>query len=138
IEGSVYGIFDEEFDTIYRDFLIYSENKDKYIDFDSYWWFVYDGEISFEADQEVNLVNINEKTVERIGFSGSSEWIEDAVWLNENTVVLVGNNHENTPFIRLVDINKDIYYYYLYKKPLSFRSEYFKERLKTKIIQTSS
>ncbi|SRR5690554_797677 len=136
IEGSVPGVFQEEFDSVYLDFLIYSENKDKYIDFDSYWWFIYDDEISFEADQEVNLVNINEKTVERIGFSGPSEWVEDAIWLNDKTVVLVGNNHENTPFIRIANLNRDTYYYYLYKKPLSFRSEYFKKRLKTKTPQT--
>ena len=38
IKGNVLGVFDKNFDKIYTDFLVFSENKNKYIDFDSYYW----------------------------------------------------------------------------------------------------
>ena len=40
MKGTVYGIFDEQFNSIYTDFLIYSPDKKKYIDIDSYQWSV--------------------------------------------------------------------------------------------------
>src|SRR5690606_6207670 len=85
IQGNVFGIFDKEFDEIYTDFLIYSPNKQNYVDIDSYQWSLDEenkSELLFEIDQEINLINIPNKKIERIGFRGSMGWVEDAYWKN--------------------------------------------------------
>lgn len=74
IEGNVIG----NFDSIYTDFLIYRNHKDKYVDFDSYSWSTDEkNELLFSPDQEINVVDIKNKTVERMAFRGPSQWAEN-------------------------------------------------------------
>ena len=46
------------FNETYKPFLIFNKSKEKYIDFDSYQWFLEnDGSASFEADQQIVVVD---------------------------------------------------------------------------------
>lgn len=98
LKGTIHGIFDKEFDTIYSDFIVFNNQKDKYIDFDSYNWEIdKQNKITFSVDQEIDLVNVAKKTVTRIAFNGSSQWVEEAFWKNDSIVVLLENTIENQP-----------------------------------------
>ncbi len=133
MEGSVYGVFDKEFNSVYTDFLVFSQDRESYIDIDSYAWSVdEDNNVMFEADQEINLVNIPLQRVKRIGFYGPSARVEDAFWLDEYNVVLVGNSYDNIPFIKIFNLIENEYRVYFYKEPLNFKSEYLAERFKQK------
>lgn len=107
IPGSVKGNFDSEFDTVYEPFLIYNPSKTFYIDLDSYHWTLgSEGNPMFEADQEVNLVNMTNKTVSRIGFYGPSYWAEDAFWLTDSVFVILENNDEGQPGFQLINLKE--------------------------------
>ncbi|NHN27526.1 hypothetical protein FIA58_017745 [Flavobacterium jejuense] len=131
VKGTVYGVFDKEYDTIYTDFLVFNAKKDKYIDFDSYNWLV-DNEktVVFSPDQEINLVDIENKTVNRIGFRGSLQWVEEAFWKKDSIIFLLENTIENQPIITEINLKNNIINSYQYKKKLKFKSEYCKMRLK--------
>jgi len=133
ISGNVPGSFDKNFDKRYLDFLVYNPTKNKYIDFDSYQWgFDENGQPEFSPDQEVNLVDLNKKTVSRIAFRGPSQWIEDAFWKNDSTVVLLENNDENYPLITLIDLVGGTAYTYRYGHSLAAESEYSALRIAKK------
>lgn len=130
MQGNICGIFDNCFDTRLIDLLIYSPDKKNYIDIDSYCMSLDENNVAiFEIDQEINLVNIKDKTVTKIAFYGSSEWIEDAFWENNSIVVLLGNTSENLPFIAIFDFENKNIDYYLYKNKLNFQSDYSSQRL---------
>lgn len=131
ISGNVFGVFDKEYDDIYNSFLIYSSDKTKYVDFDSYHWAVdEDGERSFSPDQEINLIDINDKTVKRIGFRGSYQWVEDAFWKNDSIIVLLENDDEKQPWISLLDIKNGIVRTFKYDGSLEFETNYAEQRFK--------
>lgn len=131
--GNIYGIYDKEFDKLYSDFLIYSPNREKYIDFDSYHWSLDDeGEPGFEVDQEINLVEIPNKKIEKIDFYGSQNWVEDAYWKDDHTIVLLGNSYEQRPTItemNFVSMKSQSFKYQDYLKKVS---EHSKERIMAK------
>lgn len=129
MEGSVHGVFDKEFDPVYSDFLIYNSTKDKYIDIDSYSWMVEGNEVLFEADQEINVVNIPEKTVTRIGFYGPSYWVEDAYWKNDHTVILLENNFDKIPMISEINLKTNEVSVYSYQNALKNESNYSNQRI---------
>lgn len=59
IPGNVLGSFQSEFDSVYLNFLLYNSDRSKYLDIDSYSWFITkNGEIAFSPDQEINLVDV--------------------------------------------------------------------------------
>lgn len=135
IEGTVFGNFDKEFDKIYKDFLIYNSDSSKYIDFDSYSWTIDEnGEPSFSPDQEVNLVDIKNKTVNRIAFRGPSQWVEDAYWNNNWTIILLENNYEKQPIITIIDLKNGLIRDFKYNETLGFESDYTIKRFKEKGI----
>ncbi|MBL1278797.1 MAG: hypothetical protein COA33_000870 [Fluviicola sp.] len=104
IPGNINGIFDDEFDEIYTDFIVFSPSKVQYIDLDSYQWTIDENDSPiFSADQEINLVNISEQTVERIDFKGPHQWVEDAYWIDDSTIVLLENSSEG--ILRVSKIN---------------------------------
>ena len=122
--------FDEGFDRIYEPFLVYSPNQKKYIDFDSYNWFIAtDGNLGFEADQEVILVNLPEKTKHRIAFFGPSYRIEAAYWKNDDEAVLLGNGDEKLPFFIEYNFKNNESQYFQYTDTLQFKSDYRNLRL---------
>lgn len=135
LPGNIYGTFDEEFDPIYSDFLIYRNDKKQYIDMDSYNWFVDDNNTAgFEIDQEINWVNIEEKKIYRIVFRGSSEWVEDVFWKNDSVVFLLENNYYKCPKITSINLSSGKGQQFVYNDTLAFTSTYTKERLAKKGI----
>jgi hypothetical protein len=131
IQGNVFGNFDSNFDQIYSDFLIFREDKAKYVDFDSYGWSLNENkEILFSPDQEINLVDIKKKTVDRIAFRGPSQWTENIFWQNDSIIVLLENTYEKQPIITKIDINKMSIKTFIYSDTLNFESDYTKSRFK--------
>ena len=136
IKGNVLGVFDKNFDKIYTDFLVFSENKNKYIDFDSYYWTLDDEKKPlFDIDQEINLVDIKKQTVTIIGFRSSVNWVENAFWKNDSTIILLENNTDNCPGISKIQLNNTQSEYFSYKNKLSFKSKYTELRLKKKKLK---
>lgn len=132
--GNIYGIYDKEFNNLYSDFLIYSPDRKKYIDIDSNHWILdEDGNPGFEVDQEINLVDIPYKKIEKIKFYGSSNWVEDAYWKDDHTIVLLENSDDQKPAITQMDVNSQKSMSYKYKSPLKNISEYSMQRILAKL-----
>jgi len=133
IKGNVLGQFDKNFDKIYTDFLVFSEDKNKYIDFDSYYWTLDDEKkLLFDIDQEINLVDIKKQTVTRIGFRSSTSWVENTFWENDSTIILLENNTENRPRITKIELKNSISETFKYKDSMRFKPKYYDLRLKKK------
>ncbi|WP_445709889.1 hypothetical protein [Flavobacterium sp.] len=132
-KGNVYGLFDKEFDTIYIDFLVFNKDKQSYIDFDSYNWSIDDDKgVMFSPDQEINWVDIKNKTVNRIDFKGPSQWVEEAFWKNDSTIILLENTVEKKPIITEIKLHEKRIITFEYKKNVVFESEYTTMRLVNK------
>lgn len=131
IPASIKATYDADFDSIYQDFLIYNSDNRKYIDIDSYKWQKSSSsdELMFNPDQEIAVINEEDKTKTRIAFRGPSYQVEDAFWKNDSLVVLLENSDEKIPIINLINLNtlKNTTYYY--QDTLAQESEYYKERL---------
>src|SRR5690606_14108429 len=111
--GNVAGIFDSAFDKTYEPFLIYNPSKTFYLDIDSYNWTKdKEGDALFEADQEINLVNLKEKTVNRVAFFGPSYWVDDAFWVSDSIFILLQNNDENIPEITTYNLKDNSVFLY--------------------------
>ncbi len=127
--------FEESFDRRYEPFLVYSPDKSKYIDFDSYHWFTDDnGNPGFEADQQVSLVHLPSKTVRQISYFGPSFTIEDAYWEGDSAAVLMGNTYEKVPFYIRYNFNRNMTYTYRSTDTLKVARSYTEERLRKKGI----
>jgi hypothetical protein len=134
-KSNIYAKFEKEFDKIYEPFLIYSPQKTQYIDFDSYSWQLDDLEmknVSFNPDQEVSLVDIKTKKIERILFNGPSQWVEEAFWVDENSLILLGNDTDFNPKMIIVDLVLNKFYFFKYNTNLKEPSGYSDERLRLK------
>jgi len=133
IQGNVFGNYDINFDSIYSNFLIYRNDKKKYIDIDSYNWSLDENnELIFSPDQEINVVDINNKTVERIAFRGPSQWVENAFWQNDSLIILLENDNEKQPEITELNLESRIVRSFKYRDTLNFVSKYSKLRFKEK------
>jgi hypothetical protein len=136
MQGSIIGDYDKSFNTLHEAFLINSPDGSKYIDLD-YYQYPFEknnrGEIicsGGEPDQEVNLVNRKTKEINRLCFNGTISQVEDALWLGNNAVVLMGYE-ENKLFLEFIDLDKLHFDHYLYTDTLTFQSTYSeKVRLK--------
>ena len=127
---------EKSFNKIYHPFLIFNENKNKYLDFDSYNWFLEtDGSASYEADQQVVLVDLKKKTAKQIAFFGPSSWIEDAYWKGDSIAVLMGNSYEKVPFIMEYNFSKNLKKEFNYSDTLKFETSYSKIRMERKGIR---
>ena len=125
------------FNEIYKPFLVFNESKTHYLDFDSYQWAIAaDGRASFEADQEVALVDYQNKTAQRIAFFGPSYNVEDAYWEGDSVAVLLGNSYEKVPFIMKYNFKKKTVESLQYSDTLKFDVPYAKVRLKKFGIKT--
>ena len=133
IQGNVFGNFDEEFDKIYNDFIVFSPNKKSYIDFDSYQWSIDKNNTPvFSPDQEINLIDLVNRTVTRIGFNGPLQWTENVYWKNDTTVVLLENTSEMIPRISELNIVNRLQKTFKYQDPLIVKSNYSELRLISK------
>lgn len=123
--------FDEQFDEVYTPFLVFNATKTKYIDFDSYYWHLNkNNEVNFEADQQVNLIDLERKTKQQIGFFGPSYTIENAYWKGDSIVVLLGNTYEKVPFKVKYNFISGYQTFYQSNDTLQVNRTYFKERLR--------
>lgn len=118
------------FNKIYKPFLVFNENKTKYLDYDSYHWFVSkDGSASFEADQQVALVDMKEKSAVQIAFFGPSYRIEEAFWQADSTAVLLGNSQEKVPFMMKFNFPRNTVQHFQSRDTLKFEVPYSQIRL---------
>lgn len=125
------------FNEIYKPFFVFNKSGTKYIDFDSYQWFVAkDGSASFEADQQVALVDLKEKTALQIAFFGPSYRIEEAFWKGDSTAVLLGNSYEKVPFMMKFNFQKNTVQHFQYSDTLKFERPYSQMRLQKFGIRT--
>lgn len=128
--GTVTPIWDKKFNPVYKEFLAFNADSTQYVDIDSYKWsFDEKDELTIAPDQEIVLVNIPEKKVERLLFYGPSFWVEDAYFKNDSVVVLLENSTDRIPAYQEINLNQNQSQYYLYKKSLDFDSECFKNRI---------
>lgn len=133
IQGNVLGNFDDNFDEVYADFIVFNSGKDKYIDFDSYQWELADDKsMLFSPDQEINLIDVNAQTVTRIGFRGYLQWVEDGFWKNDSIIILLENTDDKIPFIREIDLNSRVEKTFKYPDSLNFKSKYSELRFNKK------
>jgi hypothetical protein len=138
--GSVYPYWHPEFKDYYQPLLIFSPDSSRYLDIDSYLWFVIDlnvsePEIGYSPDQEINLVNIGDSTVTRIAFRGPSSRVEDAFWLDHEEVVLLENNDLGKPMVTIVALDNKVIEYFQYPDSVTITNRYFQERIE-KAIET--
>lgn len=134
MKGTVSGNFEEGFNPIYENLLIYSPDEEKYIDLDSYHWEIGEGnQLNFSPDQEINLVNIPNKTLERIAFRGPSNTVEEAYWKGNDTVVLLEESYDKVPYVSLIDLKNEKIKTYMYPDTLDSQSIYNKERIQREI-----
>ncbi len=127
---------DQDFNMLYQPFLVFSPDRSKYIDIDSYHWQLYDGNASFEADQKAVLVDMNSKTSQQIAFFGPSFRIEEAYWKNDHQAVLLGNTYEKVPFFIEYDFRENTQQFFQYPDTLKFEKTYGDFRLESKGIGT--
>ena len=129
-ETNITPIWSEEFQPVYKQFLAFNADSTQYIDIDSYkWGFDEQGELMIGPDQEIVLVNIPDKKVERILFYGPSFWVEEAYFKNDSIVVLLENSTDKIPAYQEINLNQNTSDYYIYNEPLEFESEYLKNRI---------
>lgn len=118
------------FNEIYKPFLVVNPGKTAYLDFDSYHWIVAkDGTASFEADQQVALVDLKTKTAKQIAFFGPSFRIEEAYWAKDSTVVLLGNTYEKVPFMLHFNFAENTKQHFQYPDTLKFEKPYSEFRM---------
>lgn len=130
IPGTIRGNFDPEFDPIYEPFLVWSPDKTKYVDFDSYQWGLEDNEMqAYGPDQEIDLVDVRKKTVRRLAFFGPSQTVENVAWKDDQTIVLLTNSPDSGPSIILVNLRNGRTYTYVYDGDLARRSGYSEQRI---------
>lgn len=122
------------FSEMYKPFLVFNKSGTQYLDFDSYHWSMApDGDLSFEADQQVVLVNLKNKTALQIAFLGPSFRIEDAYWPNDSTAVLLGNTYEKVPFQMKLKFNENTVQHHQYPDTLKFNTPYYENRIRQKL-----
>lgn len=133
-QGSVYGVFDKEFDKTYTEFLISSPDGQNYIDIK--WSLDEDAKTvpGFSVDQGINLVNIPNKKVERIGFRGSVGWVEDAYWKDDSIIVLLETTTDKIPMITEIDLNSNESKTYVYSDTLKTISNFQTKDITVNVI----
>ena len=130
IQGNVFGNFDKEFNKIYTDFIVFSPNQKQYIDFDSYHWSIDEANTPiFSPDQEINLIDVKNQTVKRIGFNGPSQWVENVFWKDDTTVILLENSNERILRISEINVINQKIKIFKYKSIITIKSDYSEQRL---------
>ena len=134
LPGSVTPMWHPEFENYYQPLLIFSPDSSRYLDIDSYLWFVIDKhspnpEIGYSPDQEVNLVILKDSTVNRIAFRGPSQRVEDAIWLDKHAVALLENNEEGRPMISIIELNHQMVQYYEFPDSVTTARGYWDNRI---------
>lgn len=134
---------DKNFFRDYGPFLKYSPDSSMFIDLDSYNIDITrDAQGHFTGagigpDTEVSLVNVGDSTRTRLVFLGPGGSIEDGIWLDNHTLVLIGvqenERGERVPTVWRFELPTKTYYIYELPDPslAGSLSDYWKtERLK--------
>lgn len=122
--------FSLKFDKRYRAFLAYNADSSRYVDIDSYLLhFSKNGGVDYNTDQEIAIVDLNKKSVNRILFYGPSFWVEDAFFRNDSILMILENNNDKVPGYQEINLNTMISTAYTYKDTLNFDSKYYHERV---------
>lgn len=122
--------FSSKFDQRYQAFLTYNADSSKYVDIDSYLLrFSDNGKVDYNTDQEIVLVDLNQKKAHRILFYGPSFWVEDAFFKNDSTLMLLENNNDRVPGYQEINLNTMISTAYTYRDTLGFDSKYYSDRV---------
>jgi hypothetical protein len=141
---------DKGFYAAYGPFLKYSPDSSMFIDLDSYNIEIRkDNKGRFIGNElgpdcEVSLIDVEDRKKTRLVFFGPGSSIEDASWLDNNTLVLMGiqekENDENGKTAALWRYHIPTHTFYMYEIPdtavaNSLMGYWRKERLKNVIIQ---
>jgi hypothetical protein len=138
IQGNVCGIFDECFERNLANLMVFSPDKKRYIDLDSYAISLDENNVAYlDADCEVNVVDIENRTVTRVAFYAIDIGgeIDDAFWENNSKVVLLETIYYDIPdkcsvSISIIDLSTKKAQGFDYKNTLNFKSDYYMQRLK--------
>ena len=133
----------DKFYSIYKPIITFSEDKTKFIDIYSSQLGLYkeNGKLNsaIEVDQQISLVNLKNKTWNRILFLGSSSWIDEIIWLDNKEFMLVGVEEKNEgnkePIIYIGDISKNKFEVYKNTNKKCFQKENGYESKKLKNIK---
>ncbi len=137
--GQIEGVYDKNFNEIYRPFLIFSPNNMRYVDMESNNWFLENDinkSVTFEPGQQVILLfDVKNKKCLQI-FSHNFECkADDAFWINNSTIVFLENviNFEIKSYqtrISIVDINTYKIKKFMDNKTRYIESDYYYNRLR--------
>lgn len=129
-----------DFLSIYRPFIVYSPSKAKFIDIYSYQLNIEKKGDNYYAnpqtDQAIFLYDEGVKYWNRIYFGSSSEWIDEAIWLTDTTLLLAGisksENNKKIPIVFLGNTNRQTLIKYTSSANNSFQQNktYLSPRLK--------
>jgi|GEM_PF-5347526 len=119
-------------DSIYRPFYIYNSDSSKFIDLDSYLWFIDDdGSVLFSVDQEVTLnTKLDSVEVQRLTFMGPSASVETAAWLDSSTIVLPISESIGPVGLLIIDLKKNEEHFFLCDGDWTLNPNYF-EHIRT-------
>lgn len=140
---------DKKYYEAYGQFLKYSPDSSKFIDLDSYNIDIHKNQkgqlvgTDGGPDTEISLVDVNKKQKMRLVFMGPGNSVEDATWLDNNTLVLIGFQENaaatatNAVVWKFDLMSKMVYLYELDDKELVSKLKDYsrKERLKNVIIR---
>lgn len=132
MKGTIKSVNDPDFDPLYSEFLIYAPDNSRYIDIDSYLWRLNaSGDLDFEVDQEINLVDVETDSITRVGFLGPSYRIEEVVWLDESHILLLGNQEGNQPYLQQLDLNTFQGRIFRYPTKIHSKKDYYLQRIQS-------
>jgi hypothetical protein len=121
---------------LYQDFFIFSPDSTKYIDLDSYSLVIEKSNgrlrlLGSEPDTEVAVVNLHESSRTRILFCGPACLPEEALWINNEVLYILGQADETgnqyLPFIYAYDLKRETVLRYNSTKPGKLPNQYFEK-----------
>ncbi len=133
----------KDFISIYKPIITYSPDSSKFIDIYSYQLNLEKKgnhyEANVEIDQAVLLCNLKTKYWNRIYFGGSSQWIDEVIWITSTKFLLVGiiksTDNKKNPHILLGDIDNQTLIEFVNSNKASFQNDKGYTSLKLKKLR---
>jgi hypothetical protein len=119
----------QDFYTVYKPALSFSPDKKQFLDIYSYWLALEkEGKTIVsrggEPDQVISLCNFKTRKWTRILFQGTTERIQDALWISNSKFILVGTREnasgKQSPVIYLGDIVTKTFKVFILKKAVRY------------------
>ena len=122
--------------TLYKSYLAYNSDSSKAIDVYSYNLLLRNKNGSVTAaqgdpDSQINLVDLKNKTSQRIFFTGPSAAFWDAKWIDDNRILVAGTE-EDEPAYWIISVTGKNIQQYQYEDSLTVtlsRDEYLKQKM---------